>query len=62
MERTKGKKPSPDDRVTQWLNTPPESRDNLSWATRADLRNLVCSIFTRAENWDRVGKPKDNLS
>lgn len=37
-------------RIDEWLAS--KSRDGLAWATRADLRNLVCSIFTRAENWD----------
>jgi len=37
-------------RIDEWLAS--KSKDGLSWATRADLRNLVSSVFTRAELWD----------
>jgi integrase len=36
-------------RLDEWLAN--KTREGLSWAARADLRNLVCSIYTRAELW-----------
>jgi len=36
-------------RIDEWLAR--KTQDGLSWSTRTDLRNLVCSIFTRAELW-----------
>lgn len=37
-------------RVDSWLAG--KCSAGLAWATRADLRNLVCSIFTRAQRWE----------
>jgi integrase len=37
-------------RIDAWLES--KTRDGLAWATRSDLRNLISSIFTRAEIWE----------
>jgi len=33
--------------LQDWLNT----KGQLSWATRADLRNIISGIFTKADEW-----------
>ena len=33
--------------IQDWL----DSKVDLSWSTRLDLRNLMCGIFTKAEEW-----------
>src|SRR5262249_29068903 len=36
--------------VKQWLDA---KREALSWATRTDIRNILSSIFTKADEWGR---------
>ena len=39
--------------VQRWLDAKGEGEKPLSWATRADIRNILSSIFTKAIEWGR---------
>ena len=37
--------------IEAWLDDKAKPPVNLSWATRTDLRNILSSVFTKAEDW-----------